>query len=74
MGSGSCWNKKAPVFKICHTYPTIMKVGTVIPYLKKIRKIYNYVTHLSSFADIRKSVVFAISRNTGIDCIFAHNF
>ena len=26
--------------KICHTYPTMMKLGTVIPYLKKIQKIY----------------------------------
>ena len=26
--------------KICHTYPTMMKLGTVIPYLRKIQKIY----------------------------------
>ena len=26
--------------KICHTYLTMMKLGTVIPYLKKIEKIY----------------------------------
>ena len=26
--------------KICHTYPTIMKLGTVVPYLRKIKKIY----------------------------------
>ena len=26
--------------KICHTYPTMMKLGAVIPYLKKIQKIY----------------------------------
>ena len=26
--------------KICHTYPTTMKRGTVIPYPKKIQKIY----------------------------------
>ena len=26
--------------KICHTYPSSMKPGTVIPYLKKIQKIY----------------------------------
>ena len=26
--------------KICHTYPTTMKLGTVIPYPKKIQKIY----------------------------------
>ena len=32
--------KKAPLPKICHTYPTRMKLGTVIPYLKKIQKIY----------------------------------
>ena len=32
--------KKVPLPKICHTYPTIMKLGTVIPYLKKIQKIY----------------------------------
>ena len=32
--------QKAPFPKICHTYPTIMKLGTVIPYLKKIHKMY----------------------------------
>ena len=26
--------------KICHTYPTFMKLGIVIPYLKKIQRIY----------------------------------
>ena len=26
--------------KICYTYPTMMKLGAVIPYLKKIQKIY----------------------------------
>ena len=26
--------------KICHTYSTMMKLGTVVPYLKKIQKIY----------------------------------
>ena len=25
---------------MCHTYPAMMKLGTVIPYLKKIQKIY----------------------------------
>ena len=25
--------------KICHTYPTMMKLGTVMPYLKKIKKL-----------------------------------
>ena len=29
--------EKAPLPKICHTYPTMMKPGTVIPYLRKIQ-------------------------------------
>ena len=33
--------KKAPLPKICHIYPRLMmKRGIVIPYLKKIQKIY----------------------------------
>ena len=28
--------KKAPLLKICHTYPTTMKFGTVIPCLRKV--------------------------------------
>ena len=32
--------KKHPALsKICHTYPAMMKLGTVILYLKKIQKI-----------------------------------
>ena len=34
------WVSKRPRPKICHTYPTMMKLGTVIPYPKKIQKIY----------------------------------
>ena len=30
--------KSSPVPKICHTYPNAMKLGTVIPNLKTIRK------------------------------------
>ena len=26
--------------KICHIYPTMLKLGKVIPYPKKIRKLY----------------------------------
>ena len=29
-----------PLPKIHHTYPTMMKLGTVIPYLRKIQKMY----------------------------------
>ena len=32
--------KRPPFHKICNTYPTMMKLGTVISYLKKIQKIY----------------------------------
>ena len=32
--------KKAPLPKICHTYPTMIKLGALIPYLKKIQKTY----------------------------------
>ena len=29
-----------PLPKTCHTYPTMIKLGTVIPYLKKTQKLY----------------------------------
>ena len=32
--------KRPPIPKICHTYPTIMKLGIIIPYLRKTQKIY----------------------------------
>ena len=32
--------KRPSLPKTCHTYPTMMKLGTVIPYLKKIWKTY----------------------------------
>ena len=37
---------------ICHTYPAMMKLGTVIPYLKKIQKIYESrdITDISIFS------------------------
>ena len=36
------WEQKAPpaLLKICHTYSTMMKLGTVIHYLKKIQKLF----------------------------------
>ena len=34
---GPFWS---PLPKIRHTYPTMMKLGTVIPYLRKIQKMY----------------------------------
>ena len=35
-----CSRMRPPLLKICHTYPTMMKLGTVIPYPKKIQKKY----------------------------------
>ena len=42
LGAAHRWGggQKGPLPKICHTYPTMMKVGTVIPYLKEIQKIH----------------------------------
>ena len=42
LGPAHGWGegKKAPLSKICHTYPTLMKLGTIAPYLKKIQEIH----------------------------------
>ena len=40
-GGGGGVGKQAPFPKICRTYPTMIKLGTVIPYPKKIQKIYD---------------------------------
>ena len=37
-GGGGGGGQKAPLLKICHTYPKMARLGTVIPYLKKIQK------------------------------------
>ena len=37
----------------CNIYPAMIKLGTVIPYLRKIKKIYEHVTQPLSYADIR---------------------
>ena len=40
FGAAHGWRgKKAPLPNICHAYPIMMKLGTVIPYLRKIQKI-----------------------------------
>ena len=65
--------KQGPIPNISHTYPAIMKLGTVITYLKRIQKIYK--SRLLNSADIFywKSPYFAISRNTDKDCVLIHN-
>ena len=71
--------KTPPLPKICHTYPAMIKLGTVIPYLKKLQKIYDsrdthHLILLTSAFFHRKTAKFAISRNTNIDCTLVHNF
>ena len=77
VGGGGGEQQKGPRPKICHTYPEMMKLGTVIPHLKKIQKMY-HVAHPLSSADISifhgKKANFLISRNTDTDCILIHNF
>ena len=41
--------KRPPLPKICDTYPTMMKLDTVTPYLEKIQKIYESRDTLSEF-------------------------
>ena len=42
FGAAHKWGgaKRLPLPKTCHTYPAMMKLGTVIPYLTEIQKIY----------------------------------
>ena len=75
MGGGA----KGPLPKICRPYPTMIKIGAVIPYLKKIQKIYESCDTPSEFCwhqhfFLRKSGNFIISNNTDIDSILMHNF
>ena len=54
--------KKASLPKICHIYPTMVKLGTVIPYLKKLQKLYEshdtpqafFLLEISKFCYINK--------------------
>ena len=75
MGGEPFW---PPLPKIRHTYPKMMKPDTVIPYLRKIQKIYKsrdipWVLLTSAFLH-RKSANFATSRNTHIDRNLIDNF
>ena len=80
FGAAHGWGEgvqKGPLLpKICHKYPAMMKLGTVVRCLKKSQK--KYKSHSLCCADIsifyRKSANFAISKNTDIDCILTHNF
>ena len=68
FGAAHGWGMaKRPLSKICHLYLAMMKLGTVIPYLKKIQKIYesrdtpldfcwhqHFLTEISKFCYTKK--------------------
>ena len=73
--------KRSPFPKICHSYPTVVKFGKVMHYLKKIQKINKWCDTRLSATDIsifyRKSANFALSENTDVDfqmCIISNSF
>ena len=54
FGAAHRWAKggggeKALLPQICHTYPTMIKLGADIPYRKKIQKIYELRDTLLEF-------------------------
>ena len=51
-GCSRMGGKKASLLKICHTYPIMIKLGIIIPHLKKFQKYVNHVSHPLSSADI----------------------
>ena len=53
FGAAHEWGgaKKVPLPKICHTYLTMMRLGTVIVHLKEIQK-YIYKSRYTAFGAI----------------------
>ena len=68
------WVKRSPLSKICHTYPTLMKLGTLIPYLKRIQKVHKSRGTPLEFCWHQFFSQKIISANTGTDCILMHKF
>ena len=79
-GCSQTWEgQQGPSFsKICHTYTTMMKIGTALPYLKKNKKYMNHLKRPLKSADIsafyRKLPNFPISRNKVTYFILTYNF
>ena len=81
LGSTHGWweTKWFALSKICHTYPTTLKLGTVIPYVNKIQKPIKlrdtpleFCQHHDLFH--QNSATFAIWRNAVVDYILIYNF
>ena len=76
MGEGGA-AKRPPLPKICHKYPTMMKLGYILPKEdpKNIWIMWHTPWLLLTLAFFQqKSANFVISRNADIDCILEHNF
>ena len=56
LGNGG--GEKIPLPNICYIYPTMTNIGTVIPYLRKIQKLYK-----SREAPHKKLVIFVTLGN-----------
>ena len=56
-----------PLPEICHTYSTTMKLGTVIPHLKKIQKIYEYRTSADISIFSREIIKFLLHQEIEIE-------
>ena len=56
---------------LCHSHPTMMKLGTITSYPKKIQKYESKILLTLAFFH-QRSAYFAISTNTDIDCILIH--
>ena len=52
-GAAHGWGdtKKGPLPKPCHTYPTMVELGAVMPYLRRIQNNINQVTHIWNSTD-----------------------
>ena len=52
MEGGGGGEGRPPLPKICHTYPTMMKLGKLYLTQRRCKKYMNHVTHLLSSAEI----------------------
>ena len=75
LTDGRGGGKISPFPKICHTYLTMTKLGTVIPYLKQIQKIHESrnTSHESCWLQqlfTRIQQILQIKKKTCRDCIW----
>ena len=61
--------KRSAVLKICHTYPAMVKLVTLIPHLKKIQKKFCWHQHF-----LTENHQIVLHQEIDIDCILIHNF